>query len=231
MGAAGLTSAPVISRLRDARDHEHWVADPGYSIVRDALFDQDPTQVAILGAGVHQVEGVTFGEIQDAVRRIAGVLRQRGALPGDRVAMYLDPSQEAAEVVCGVLAAGAVLLPIPKLLGGASITHRLRDVGAIVLVTDAVGLARLAETRATTTGITVLTVDSSSADDLLDQARAADGIDPSSPRPTTRAADVHLGDQRQPQGDRARQPRPPRPRRGRLRLRALPGRRRLLRHG
>jgi Long-chain acyl-CoA synthetases (AMP-forming) len=98
MGANGLTPAPVVSRLRDARDHARWAPDPGYSIVRDALFDQDPERVAILRPGVHQPEAVTFGEIQQTVRRVAGALRERGVGRGDRVAMYLDPSQAAAEV-------------------------------------------------------------------------------------------------------------------------------------
>jgi acetyl-CoA synthetase len=181
MGTHGLSPAPVVSRLRDARDHARWVPDPGYSIVRDALFDQDPERIAILRAGLHQPEGVTFGEIQQTVRRVAGVLRERGVAPGDRVAMYLDPSQAAAEVVCGVLAAGAVILPIPKLLGGLSITHRLSDAGAQILVTDAAGASRLLETHASTTGVTILTVDSSSQADLLDEARRAEPVDPHQP--------------------------------------------------
>jgi acetyl-CoA synthetase len=181
MGTDGLSPAPVVSRLRDARDHARWAADPGYSIVRDALFDQDPERVAILRPGLHQPEGVTFGEIQQTVRRVAGALRERGVGRGDRVAMYLDPSQAAAEVVCGVLAAGAVILPIPKLLGGLSVTHRLRDAGAATLVTDAAGISRLLETRATTAGVTILTVDSSSPADLLDEARRAEPVDPYQP--------------------------------------------------
>ena len=181
MGTNGLTPAAVVSRLRDARDHARWVPDPGYSIVRDALFDQDPERVAILRALSDQPDGVTFGEIQQTVRRVAGALRARGVGRGDRVAMYLDPSQAAAEVVCGVLAAGAVILPIPKLLGGLSVTHRLRDAGAATLVTDAAGVGRLLETRARTAGVTILTVDSSSSADLLDEARRAEPVEPYQP--------------------------------------------------
>jgi len=181
MGTNGLTPAAVVSRLRDARDHARWVPDPGYSIVRDALFDQDPERVAILRALSDQPDGVTFGEIQQTVRRVAGALRARGVGRGDRVAMYLDPSQAAAEVVCGVLAAGAVILPIPRLLGGLSVTHRLRDAGATTLVTDAAGVGRLLETRAWTAGVTILTVDSSSSADLLDEARRAEPVEPYQP--------------------------------------------------
>jgi acetyl-CoA synthetase len=183
MGTPRLTSSsPVlISRLRDARDHSSWAPDPSYSMVKDALFDQDPDGVAILKAGIHQVESVTFGEVQETARRIAGALRQRGVRPGDRVAMYLDPSRAAAEVVCGVLAAGAVILPIPRLLGGLSVTHRLRDAGASILVTDAAGTSRLNETHAVTAAVAVLTVDSSSAGDLLDEARHAEPAEPHQP--------------------------------------------------
>jgi acetyl-CoA synthetase len=181
MGTPRLTPAPVVSRLRHARNLSNWVPDPGYSMVKDALFDQDPDRIALLRAGVHQIEEVTFGEIQHTARRIAGALQRRGVQPGDRVAMYLDPSQAAAEVVCGVLAAGAVLLPIPKLLGGLSITHRLRDAGAELLVTDAAGCMRLLETAARTPGVTVLTADSSSPSDLLEDGRRADPVDPYEP--------------------------------------------------
>jgi acetyl-CoA synthetase len=180
MGTPRLTPA-VVSRLRDAREYTSWVPDPGYSMVKDALFDQDPDRVAILRAGVHQIEGVTFGEIQQTARRVAGALRQRGIRPGDRVAMYLDPSQSAAEVVCGVLTAGAVILPIAKLLGGVSVTHRLKDAGASLLVTDSPGMSRLNETQAMTAGIPVLTVDSSSVADLLAEARLAAPVEPYQP--------------------------------------------------
>src|SRR3954467_8228156 len=112
MGTPRLNPVPIISRLREARGLPGWAPDPGYSIARDALFDQDPDGVAILRAGVHQVDGVTFGAIQDTARRIARALQQRGVRPGDRVAMYLEPSQVAAEVVSGVLSSGAVLVPI-----------------------------------------------------------------------------------------------------------------------
>jgi acetyl-CoA synthetase len=181
MGTDGLSPAPVVSRLRDARDHARWAPDPGYSIVRDALFDQDPERVAILRAGLHQPEGVTFGEIQQTVRRVAGALRERGVGPGDRVAMYLDPSLAAAEVICGVLAVGAVILPIPRLLGGMSVTHRLRDSGASLLVTDAAGAGRLLETQAAAVGVTVLTVDGSSSTDLTVEAQRAESIEPYEP--------------------------------------------------
>ncbi|WP_028637393.1 AMP-binding protein [Nocardioides sp. URHA0032] len=182
MGATGLTAPTVISRLRAARDQTDWLPDPSYSMVRDALFDQDPRGVAILTSGIHQCGEVTFGDIQDAARRIAGALASRGVAPGDRVAVYLDPSQAAAEVVCGVLTAGAVILPIPRLLGGHSVTHRLRDAGARVLVTDAAGSRRLMATEVATVGVAVLTVDGSSADDLLQEAKRSAPAEPHVPR-------------------------------------------------
>lgn len=181
MGAARLTTPAVISRLREARDHASWIPDRGYSMVKDALFDRRPDAVAILTAGVHQPGEVTFGEIQDAARRIAGALATRGVRPGDRVAIYLDPSQAAAEVVCGVLTAGAVVLPIPRLLAGQSVTHRLRDAGARVLVSDASGVRRLLATEATLTGVVVLTADGSSPHDLRDEAKGSEPIEPYQP--------------------------------------------------
>ncbi|MFJ4844401.1 AMP-binding protein [Streptomyces sp. NPDC088733] len=163
MGAPRLApdSAGVrtVSRLRELRGVPRWSPAPDYSITHDALFAQDPDAVALLTAAPHAPERITFGEVQRAALRIGGVLRAHGVRPGDRVALYLDPSPAAAEVVFGVLAAGAVLLPIPRLLTGTSVAHRLGDSGAKVLVSDGAGLDRLRATGCDVEDRVVLTVD------------------------------------------------------------------------
>ncbi|MET7745052.1 AMP-binding protein [Streptomyces sp. NPDC005385] len=163
MGTAGLApdgaDVPVASRLCALRGITRWTPAADYSITQDALFAQDPNAVALLTAGPHAPTEITFGEVQRAALRIAGVLRARGVSPGDRVAMYLEPSPAAAEAVFGVLASGAVLLPIPRLMAGTSVAHRLGDSGAKVLITDGPGLERLTATGCATEDHTVLMVD------------------------------------------------------------------------
>lgn len=163
MGTSGLApqgaDVPVVARLRDLRGVSRWSPAADYSIAQDALFAQDPDAVAVLTAGPQEVGEITFGEVQEAALRVGDVLRAQGVAPGDRVALYLDPSPAAAEAVFGVLAAGAVLLPIPRLMAGGSVAHRLSDSGAKVLVTDGLGLDRLRSTGCDVEGLAVLTVD------------------------------------------------------------------------
>lgn len=181
MGTPGLTSGssrPRISRLIDARHTHDWEPAADYTITEDALFSRDPDAVAVLRGGTHAPEEVTFGQIQRAAVRIAAVLRSRGINPGDRVVLYLDPSVEAAEVVFGVLVAGAVLVPVPRLLTGTSVAHRLVDSGATVLVTDGPGLDRLESTGCSLHDVDVLTVDGARGPRLGDLAGRVDPLAP-----------------------------------------------------
>ncbi|MER7980479.1 AMP-binding protein [Streptomyces sp. NPDC095817] len=174
MGAAGLApdgaDGPVVSRLRALRGVTHWRPAPDYSITQDALFGHDPSAVALLTVGPHAPTEITFGEVQRAALRIAGVLQARGVDPGDRVAMYLEPSPTAAQTVFGVLAAGAVLVPVPRLMAGASVAHRLGDSGAKVLVTDGPGLDRLMSTGCVIEDRIVLRVDDADGQLVAEQS-------------------------------------------------------------
>lgn len=188
MGTPGLTSGPsrpqIVGRLIDARHVQDWEPAADYTITEDALFSRDPDAVAVLREGTHAPERVTFGQVQRAAMCIAGVLRARGIEPGDRVVLYLDPSVEAAEVVFGVLVAGAVLVPVPRLLTGNSVAHRLADSGATVLVTDGPGVDRLESTGCSLRGVDVLTVDGARGPKLGDLARRVDPLAPVPGRPS-----------------------------------------------
>ncbi|MFV9458536.1 AMP-binding protein [Rhodococcus sp. NM-2] len=182
MGTPGLTSGTsrsrTIRRLIDARHTQDWEPAADYTITEDALFSRDPDAVAVLRGGLDTPEEVTFGQVQHAAVRVAGVLRSRGVQPGDRVVLYLDPSVEAAEVVFGVLVAGAVLVPVPRLLTGTSVAHRLVDSGATVLVTDGPGIDRLESTGCSLRDVDVLTVDGSRGTPLGDLTRRVDPLAP-----------------------------------------------------
>lgn len=167
----------VVGRLRDARDHGRWTPDPQYCIAADALFDQDPDAAAMLLSGTHGPTEVTFGEVQAAVLDIASALREAGVAPGDRVAMYLDPSRVAAEVVFAVLTLGAVLVPVPRLLGGGAVAQRVSEAGVRLLVTDGAGRDRVADHVAALDGVRVITTDQSSADDLSGLPRATEPVE------------------------------------------------------
>jgi acetyl-CoA synthetase len=190
MGAARLTAAPVqprpVSRLCEARHQEQWSLPQRYSIAHDALLSHQPEAVAAIEPGPDGRVLVTFGQVQSSALRFASLLQRRGVRPGDRVAVYLDPSVAASVVVFGVLAAGAVLLTVPRLLAGTAVSYRLHDSGAAVLVTDAAGAERLETTGCSLGEIDVLAVDGTSAaslDDLLSGVSEAAPPDPGAEDP------------------------------------------------
>jgi acetyl-CoA synthetase len=79
---------------------------------------------------------LTWGELQDLSNRAAHTLAGYGIGRGDRVAVVLPPTPEAAAVFFGVWKLGAILLSMSVLYGEEAIDHRLTDSGAALLVTD-----------------------------------------------------------------------------------------------
>src|SRR5204863_3905880 len=69
-------------------------------------------------------------------------LAERGIARGDRVAVVLPPTPEAAAIFFGVWKLGAILLAMSVLYGEDAIEHRLSDSGAKLLVTDAANAPR-----------------------------------------------------------------------------------------
>ncbi|MFF8311712.1 long-chain-fatty-acid--CoA ligase [Streptomyces lydicus] len=85
-------------------------------------------------AVVHGTESVTYRELWHRARQYAAVLRQRGIGPGDSVALLLPNSPEFPAAYFGILALGAVVVPVNTLLKADEIGHVLRDSGARALV-------------------------------------------------------------------------------------------------
>ncbi|MFH8367821.1 long-chain fatty acid--CoA ligase [Streptomyces sp. NPDC018031] len=100
---------------------------------------------------------ITYRELWDATRRYAAVLRDRGIGPGDRVALLLPNTPHFPMVYYGVLALGAVAVPVHGLLRADEIVHVLRDSGAAALVCGAPMLGEGAK-GAEIAGVPVITV-------------------------------------------------------------------------
>ena len=100
---------------------------------------------------------VRYGELWDQTRAYAGALRARGIGPGDRVAMIVPNVPDFARVYYGVLALGAVVVPVHLLFKAEEIEFVLRDSGATLLVAAAPMLAEAAPAAARA-GIPLLTV-------------------------------------------------------------------------
>lgn len=78
---------------------------------------------------------LTFAALQGAANRLANVLTHLGIQRGDRVAIHLPQSFEAAVAHVASYKLGAIALPLFSLFGPDALRHRLADSGARVLVT------------------------------------------------------------------------------------------------
>ncbi len=83
-----------------------------------------------------------WGELQDLANQAAHTLAACGVARGDRVAVVLPPTPEAAAIFFGVWKLGAILLAMSVLYGDDGIEHRLSDSGAKLLVTDPANVPR-----------------------------------------------------------------------------------------
>src|ERR1700742_3309034 len=122
---------------------------------------QDACRLAILH--VHpdgHEDKITYGWLRDTSNRLANVLRAQGVGRGDRVAIFLPQAPEVAAAHVAIYKLGAVALPIAILFGPDALSYRLQNSGAKVLLTNAQGLAKLAEVRGEVPGLAcVLSID------------------------------------------------------------------------
>jgi acyl-CoA synthetase (AMP-forming)/AMP-acid ligase II len=78
-------------------------------------------------------ERFTYEQFAGRARRLAGVLRAAGVLPGDRVAFLSTNCHRLLEAYYGVLEAGAILLPLNVRLSAQELAYVLNHSGAKVL--------------------------------------------------------------------------------------------------
>ena len=76
---------------------------------------------------------MSYRALDLASARVAGLLRERGVEPGDRVGLMLPNVPEFAVVYYGVLRAGAVVVPMNVLLKAREVAYYLSDSGAEVV--------------------------------------------------------------------------------------------------
>ncbi len=77
---------------------------------------------------------VPYAHLWAGARQYAAVLRERGIVPGDKVAMLLPNTPHFPLAYFGVLALGAVAVPVHALLRAEEIAYVLQDSGAKTLI-------------------------------------------------------------------------------------------------
>jgi amino acid adenylation domain-containing protein len=90
-----------------------------------AVADRRPDAVAVVADRV-----LTFRDLMEEVDRLAGHLRDQGAGPGARVALFLDRGADLAVAVLAVLAAGSAFVPLDPRYPQSRLDRMLADSGA-----------------------------------------------------------------------------------------------------
>lgn len=148
------TSATDDPRVRLLLDSDSY-AEISRSVRRDdlwALFDGDRERLNIatecldrhrdLGPAVRIVHEdavrheLTFEELATWSSRFAHHLEDRGVLPGEPVAVMVEPSLEFYAALFGAIKAGVAAVPLYTLFGPEAVRTRLEDCGAGTLVVD-----------------------------------------------------------------------------------------------
>src|SRR3954452_13295513 len=73
---------------------------------------------------------ITYERLNEAAARVAGLLKERGLQPGDRVGVMLPNVPYFAFVYYGILRAGGTVVPMNVLLKGREVQFYLQDPGA-----------------------------------------------------------------------------------------------------
>lgn len=94
-----------------------------------------PEAVAI----VEHPRSITFGELDDRQRRLAGLFRASKIAVGDRIAVLSKNRAEFLEVTTGALRCGVIPVPVNPLLTAPEIAYLIEDSGARWLFCDRMG--------------------------------------------------------------------------------------------
>src|SRR6202041_1971589 len=109
---------------------------------------------------------LTYRALDEASARVAGLLRERGLEPGDRVGLMMPNVAEVPVVYYGILRAGGVVVPMNPLLKGREVAYYLSDSGAGLLFAWH-AFAEQAKAGAEQAGAETIVVDGVGFPDLL----------------------------------------------------------------
>jgi len=116
--------------------------------VCDKWAERDHSRLAIINIRPDgRTEDITFGWLRETSNRLANTLVAHGATRGDRVAMLLPQTPEAAAGHVAIYKMGGIAVPLAILFGVDALSYRLQNAGAKAVITNAQGLAKLDQIR------------------------------------------------------------------------------------
>lgn len=90
---------------------------------------------------------LSFAKLQAQANRLANALIGLGIVKGERVALVLPQGPEVAIAHMAIYKLGAIALPLAALFGVEALEYRLRDAGAKAVISNPVGLSKIAEIK------------------------------------------------------------------------------------
>ena len=148
-----------------------WRVPERYNIGIDACdkWAGDPARLALIhkrsdGA----VQNYSFRDIKRLSNRLANALAAQGIQRGDRIGILLPQAPETAVSHIAAYKMGAIAVPLFTLFGPDALEFRLANCGAKALITDATGLAKVAEIRDRLPELSVILSIDGAADGALD---------------------------------------------------------------
>jgi acetyl-CoA synthetase len=142
---------PISDTYDNLRRDFRWQIPDKFNIgvaVSDAWAKCDPDRVCLQHFspdGAHL--SLTYGAFSAQSSAFAQGLLDQGVRPGDRVAILLPQSFETAIAHAGIYKLGAIALPLALLFGVEALEYRLRDAGAVAVVTNRFGYEKIAAIR------------------------------------------------------------------------------------
>ncbi|WP_155765101.1 non-ribosomal peptide synthetase, partial [Mycobacterium colombiense] len=137
LSAVDLLDAPEHARLDEIGNRavldRPLPALPSIPAMFDAQVADRPDAVAIDWGGT----SMTYREVDEAANRLAHLLAEQGAGPGESVALLFSRSAQAIVAILAVLKTGAAYLPIDPAAPGTRIRFMLDDSAPIAAVTTA----------------------------------------------------------------------------------------------
>ena len=176
---------PVLPHTRDYDANYRqfrWQVPARYNIgvdVCDRWAVAEPGRLAILHVTPDGSEdAITYGWLRETSNRLANVLRAHGIARGDRVAILLPQMPEVAAAHIAIYKLGAIALPLAVLFGSDALSYRLQNSGAAALITNAQGVARIAEIRKNLSDLKLVLSLDGAGDDAVDFAAALSRASP-----------------------------------------------------
>ncbi|MFD5450292.1 acyl-CoA synthetase [Streptomyces sp. NPDC003470] len=143
---------------------------PGHRSTVDGVLRRSARRTPARVAVEYRDRSWTYEELDTAVSRAAGVLRDQGLAPGDRVGAYGHNSDAYLIAFLACARAGLVHVPVNQNLTGDDLAYLVRQSGAALVLTDPDLAGRLPD------GVRTLAL-RDAGDSLLDRLATAPGYD------------------------------------------------------